>query len=29
MLQNQIVDWDKKYANDNKIKTLVVGISGN
>lgn len=28
MLQNQIADWIKSYANDNKIKTLVVGISG-
>ena len=28
MLQNQIADWIKSTPNDNKIKTLVVGISG-
>ena len=28
MLHERIVQWIKAYANDNKIKTLVVGISG-
>ena len=28
MLHDDIVQWIKTYANDNKIKTLVVGISG-
>lgn len=28
MLQNQISDWIKNYANQNNRKTLVVGISG-
>jgi len=27
-LANEIVDWIKKYANDNEIDTLVVGVSG-
>ena len=28
MLQNQISDWIKNYANQNNRKTLVVGVSG-
>ena len=28
MLHDDIVKWIKAYADDNKIKTLVVGISG-
>ena len=27
-IQNKIVDWIKDYAQNNKRKTLVVGISG-
>ena len=28
MKYQYIVDWIKNYANDNNIKSLVVGVSG-